>query len=356
MADYQLTWITDSLAAGYAPMSYEELDSISRQGVSAIVNLCGEFSDLQDIEEKYGFDVFYLPLPDETAPDIETMERCIEWIDEALFLGKKVLVHCHHGIGRTGTVITAYLLKKGLGMKVAAMTLKLRNSRANPANYTQWSLLRKYGKKQGTLTIREPSLEVRNEVDLGRFFAEYEALVEDVESKWTESGNKDKRCGWGSDACCRKPFDLYLIECVYLIHHINKTLRNEERKLARKKAARASALVREGIKKVGSQHRLFAVTNTYMEENLICPLYDEQRCVLYNLRPLRCRYSGLSPGNFDIVMIRQVLDNISKELFLALSGSLPGDIKLEFPSLEAISGKFIERYFTIITHKKIRES
>jgi hypothetical protein len=38
---YQLTWITDYLAVGYAPMSYVELDSIKEQGINAIVNLCG---------------------------------------------------------------------------------------------------------------------------------------------------------------------------------------------------------------------------------------------------------------------------------------------------------------------------
>ncbi|HFQ82187.1 MAG TPA: protein tyrosine phosphatase, partial [Desulfobacterales bacterium] len=45
---YQLTWITPQLATGYAPMSYAELDSIREQGINAIVNLCGEFTDLHE--------------------------------------------------------------------------------------------------------------------------------------------------------------------------------------------------------------------------------------------------------------------------------------------------------------------
>ena len=39
---YELTWITSGLAAGQAPMSHEDLDSIRAQGIDAIVNLCGE--------------------------------------------------------------------------------------------------------------------------------------------------------------------------------------------------------------------------------------------------------------------------------------------------------------------------
>ena len=55
---YELTWITDHLATGHAPMSYDELDSIREQGIGAIVNLCGEFCDLHEIEESSGFDVY----------------------------------------------------------------------------------------------------------------------------------------------------------------------------------------------------------------------------------------------------------------------------------------------------------
>ena len=145
------------------PMSYDDLDAIRTEGIDAIVNLCGEFCDLHEIEEKSGFEVYYLPIPDESAPDMEDMEKALAWLDEAIYLGKKILVHCHHGIGRTGTFVTSYLLRKGLGLKVAGK--KLKGTRANPTNYSQWRLLKKYSKKSGILKIREPSLENKHMVD-----------------------------------------------------------------------------------------------------------------------------------------------------------------------------------------------
>ncbi len=121
---YTPTWITKNLAVGHAPMSYEELDSLRDQGINAIVNLCAEFTDLHEIEAKAGFEVFYLPIDDNTAPGMEEMEKGLAWLDEAMYLGKKVLVHCHHGIGRTGTFVTAYLLRRGLGLKKAGKKMK----------------------------------------------------------------------------------------------------------------------------------------------------------------------------------------------------------------------------------------
>ncbi|MBW2570404.1 MAG: dual specificity protein phosphatase family protein [Deltaproteobacteria bacterium] len=214
MPVYQLTWITDSLAVGYAPMSYADLDSIREQGINAIVNLCAEFCDLHEIEENSGFEVYYLPIPDESAPDMDNMEKALAWLDEAIYLGKKV--HCRHGIGRTGTFVTSYMLRRGLALDAASK--KLKGTRAIPSNYSQWKLLKKYGRKSGTLKIREPSLEGRNAVDLSPYFAEYEALISEVEEDIKKGILADNisSCGLDNRECCFDYFDLELIETVYL--------------------------------------------------------------------------------------------------------------------------------------------
>ncbi len=145
VSDYQLTWITDHLAAGYATLSYKDLDEVKKQGIESIVNLCGEFCDLHEIQQKTGFDVYYLPIPDECAPDMEAMETALSWVEEKITEGRKVLVHCRFGVGRTGTFLTGYFLRQGLTMKQTMK--KLKQSRANPSNYCQWKLLKTYSKK-----------------------------------------------------------------------------------------------------------------------------------------------------------------------------------------------------------------
>jgi protein-tyrosine phosphatase len=147
VSEYQLRWITGDLAAGHAPMSYDDLKLIKSGGIDAIVNLCAEFCDLHEIEKKHGFEVYYLPIADECAPNLADMEKALAWLDEKIRSGKKVLIHCRHGIGRTGTFVTAFLLTKGMDLKAASK--KLIKIRITSTNYCQWKLLKKYGKKIG---------------------------------------------------------------------------------------------------------------------------------------------------------------------------------------------------------------
>ncbi len=321
-----VSWVTPYLAVGPAPMSHAHLQHLKQAGIDAILNLCAEFPDLPEIERRAGFDVYYLPVEDEETPDMETMDNALEWMDESIYLGKKVLVHCRHGIGRTGTLTAAYLLRKGL---TSRKVNKLLNPlRSQPANYNQWSLLRQYGRLQGRLQIREPSLEQKNIVDLTPFFKDLEVLLNRVEI------NLEGRrlCGREHILCCSLDVRVSLVEAVYISHKINTVLTRESRQELIRKACGTNG-TGEGDEPL---------------ECSLCPLNQNRKCSFFHHRPLACRlfdYSDL--GSKEYADIMDQVGQLSSNLFLAFGGQfLQQDIN--FDLTRVISGKYVQDFFHIL--------
>lgn len=343
---YTLDWLTDNLAVGQAPMSYEALASLKEQGIAAILNLCAEFCDLHWIEADAGFEVYYFPIPDEEAPDLAELEKALDWLDECLFLGKKVLIHCRHGIGRTGTVVNAYLLRKGLGHKLAGK--KLKGLKSKPVNFDQWWFIRKYGKKERPLTIREPSLETRQLVDLFPYFVDVEALWAEVEQHLASAGGED-RCGRSHSRCCQQAVMVSFVESVYIGHVINAHLGRRERQ---ESTTRAGALLRS-LKELpprGAGEPDEAWLAAYRGLDLLCPLNAYEECLLFAQRPLACRVFDL-PGSADQLLNRwqERLTTLSQQVFFAFTSHLTEAGAPRFLLPEVVSGKFVQAFFQQMT-------
>ncbi len=335
---YTLTWLTRQLAVGSAPMSYEDLEVITAQGIDAIVNLCGEFCDLHQIEQQSGFEVYYLPIPDECAPDMEAMEQALHWLDEALYLKKKVLIHCRHGLGRTGTFVSA-LLRRGLGLKLTEK--KLKSARVAPGSYSQWQLLRKYGKQQGQLGAREPSVEEKETVDLHPFLNEYAIILQEADRLAGEQGIDP--LALDTVACCHHFFEMDLIEAVALSHALNRQLTREQRAAAMERASAWSCQLKKMGGEGGSQRE--TALRISLTQPLSCPLLMDGACLLHANRPLHCR-SGLDEQ--ALMRLRVAIQECSRTVFLALTGTFPPTDGFQFSNFDTVSGRFVQQYFQVM--------
>lgn len=345
---YELTWVTDHLAVGGAPMSYVALEALGEQGIDAVLNLCDEFCDLHWIEADQGFDVYYFPIPDEETPDLTELEKALEWLDESIYLGKKVLIHCRHGIGRTGTVLNAYLLRKGLGHKLAHK--KLRGLRSKPQNFDQWRFIRRFGKKERQLSIREPSLETRHLVDLVPFFKDYERIIRSVDS-CIGDGRGEGLCGRDHAGCCSALVTMPLIEAVYINHAMNMTLSQTERQNAITHAATSGKSLRKlGYDPQKPESITPELYTEYKKQGRVCPLNELGECRIFDRRPLPCRLIDLPDDHSCDPQITKVmpaaLASISANLFFAFTSKFPSaNASLTFTLPDVISGKFVQTFF-----------
>ncbi len=338
---YALNWITDHLATGHAPMSYEDLDSLRTQGITAIVNLCGEFCDLHQIEESTGFEVCYLPVVDECAPDLAAMEKALDWLDEALYLNKKVLVHCRLGHGRTGTFIAAYLLRRGFDFKSAQKTMQGRN--AHPATYEQRSFLKKYGKQAGTLLAVAPKIDNRSTLDISPLLSAFAELISRFDRE-IRGNDPALACGRGNSVCCQQPFDLLLIESMHLSAAVNTTLKQQQRQTV---IERAFALAQR-MKELHHLHpglTTEALAAAFPGETLPCPLLEEGTCLVFNDRPQRCRSWGRGLDDGQARELFRAIAELSQKAYQSLTGTVPPEEPLRFSSADTLSGKFVQLYF-----------
>ncbi len=105
----------------------DDLASLRAWGTTTLVTLLEEeemarigLADLLEQARRAGLEVLWFPIRDGTAPsDLDSAVRLVEQIVERLASGGSVVVHCHGGIGRSGTIVAACMVASGVGPTTA---------------------------------------------------------------------------------------------------------------------------------------------------------------------------------------------------------------------------------------------
>jgi atypical dual specificity phosphatase len=111
---YGFSWVEKPVLAALArPSSAEDLRWLRTHGIQVLLSLT-EDRPRRDWADDAGLLVFHEPLEDMEPPTQEQLDRAVSAIERAVARNMPVAVHCGAGLGRTGAVLAAYFVTKGM--------------------------------------------------------------------------------------------------------------------------------------------------------------------------------------------------------------------------------------------------
>lgn len=110
------SWITDNLVVSGA-IKEDHLVDISQMGITAIVDVRSETQDNVELLNSFSIDYLNVPVLNHYSPNQTQLDNSVTWVRERFDNGKKVLIHCQEGVGRSVTLACAVLMFDGYTLK-----------------------------------------------------------------------------------------------------------------------------------------------------------------------------------------------------------------------------------------------
>lgn len=128
-----LSWVTPQLAVGggLPPCAAERL--ARRHGVSHVVDLRVEACDDAAELRRHGLALLHLPTEDGRGVSQQMLDEGVAWVGARLDDGRKVLVHCQHGVGRSPLLALCVLVARGDSPLRALARAKAARWRVSPS-------------------------------------------------------------------------------------------------------------------------------------------------------------------------------------------------------------------------------
>lgn len=145
-------------------LSGDDVETMNSLGINAILDVTAEFDGLDWTAYQNEFYYLNIPVLDHTAPTTSQLNTAINWIEQHIQNGTKVVVHCALGRGRSVLVMAAYLLARDSTLSVVDALNKIQSVRQTARlNKRQLRALTKI-KQGGRLKLTENLTLIANPV------------------------------------------------------------------------------------------------------------------------------------------------------------------------------------------------
>jgi tetrapyrrole methylase family protein / MazG family protein len=112
----------NSIAIGSLP-DLETLKELEKQNYKVVINLCEEAHHRKYINENF-VDYLHIPVSDMGLPSMQNLRIFIRNMRFYECCGLPVFIHCHAGLGRSGTMAAIFLLTKGYSANMAISAIR----------------------------------------------------------------------------------------------------------------------------------------------------------------------------------------------------------------------------------------
>ncbi|MGA2665850.1 MAG: dual specificity protein phosphatase family protein [Nitrososphaerales archaeon] len=139
-------WVLDGrLAASGLPSSRAQLRWLRSHGVDTVLTLTETPLPAEWLDSTTP-SVRHVRMVDHDPPSQERLDEAVRFIDSELGAGRAVLVHCLAGVGRTGSVLAAYMISTD-GLTADQALARLRAMRPGSVERAQEAAVREYERR-----------------------------------------------------------------------------------------------------------------------------------------------------------------------------------------------------------------
>jgi predicted protein tyrosine phosphatase len=128
-----LDWITPDLAVG-GSFPTERAELLARaHGIGAVIDLRAESCDDEAVLACHGVLFLHLPTEDLQAVSRAMLDDGVRFAAQQQAAGRRLLIHCEHGIGRSALLALCVLADRGLPPLEALERAKSRRALVSPS-------------------------------------------------------------------------------------------------------------------------------------------------------------------------------------------------------------------------------